>query len=102
MTSSKSSNFVLHNEGAKKSRVELRVSTTQKHILQSAALNAGVDLTAFILSIALKEAERMKVRSLTLESWEKINSLINNPPEPTNELIALFKGKKHGYTINFT
>ncbi|MBW4508874.1 MAG: DUF1778 domain-containing protein [Scytonematopsis contorta HA4267-MV1] len=87
----------------KESRVDLRISQEQKDLLETAASLKGLSLSAYLLSNSLEAARK------DIESYEKLVlsdkdrdlflSLIENPPEPNQNLksaMKIFKDKYKG------
>ncbi len=85
----------------KESRVDLRISQEQKDLLETAASLKGLSLSAYLLSNSLEAARK------DIESYEKLVlsdkdrdlflSLIENPPEPNQNLKSAMKRFKDKY-----
>ncbi|KTR97866.1 DUF1778 domain-containing protein [Pantoea dispersa] len=77
----------------KDTRVELRTSLDIKEKLRAAASLAGVDLSAFIIMAATREAQHMidseHTRHLNEQAWKKLNAILESAPQPTEELVDL-------------
>jgi uncharacterized protein (DUF1778 family) len=71
-------------------RVDLRMTSRQKHVIQAAASYEGTNLTSFILRLALQEAEEITRRAERLElsarDSQRVLELLENPPAPTPAL----------------
>jgi uncharacterized protein (DUF1778 family) len=69
----------------KDERIDLRLSSQQKEILNQAALERGLSLSSFLLDAALTEAENQladrRIFKLSDEHWEAFNEAINDPTE---------------------
>lgn len=81
------------DKALKNVRVELKASPNVKNRLREAAQVIGVDLGAFISSVAVKRAESVldnqHHHELSNQSWELMNQLIVEPTQPTFVLKAL-------------
>lgn len=71
-------------------RVDLRMTSRQKRVIQAAASYEGTNLTSFILRLALHEAEEVTRRAERLElsarDSGRVLELLENPPAPTPAL----------------
>jgi uncharacterized protein (DUF1778 family) len=71
-------------------RVDLRMTSRQKQVIQAAASYEGTNLTSFILRQALREAEEITRRAERLElsarDTRRVLELLENPPAPTPTL----------------
>lgn len=78
-------------------RVILKISASVQEILQRAAELSGASLNEFIVQAALKEAKQItedeRVIFLSERDAEKVFSLIENPPAPSERLKEA--AKKH-------
>jgi uncharacterized protein (DUF1778 family) len=74
----------------KVNRIDLRVNSEQKELLEKAASLKGLSLSAYLLSHGLEaaKAELEKHQSLVLNDRDRdlFLSLIVNPPEPNQSL----------------
>ena len=82
----------------RKSNITMRTTEKEKRYLQNAAELAGFsNLTNFIMTAARKEANRimsdMNTTYVSAKDWDKINTLLENPPKPNESLVALLKDK---------
>lgn len=77
-------------EHVENGRVELRLRPEDKATLARAAALKRLDLTSFILNIALPEAEAVITEAETLKLSERdslrVLDLLENPPAPTARL----------------
>ena len=85
------------------SRIELRTTEEIKNLLNAAAAQTGVDLTSFVMANVVPVAreivaqrERLKV---TAADFKAVVALLENPPPPTEALIALMQEKSKGHGI---
>jgi uncharacterized protein (DUF1778 family) len=78
-------------------RVDLRMTSLQKRVIQAAASYEGTSLTSFILRQALNEAEAITRRTERLElsarDVERVLELLENPPAPTPALRSAVADK---------
>ena len=78
---------------AKTTRIDLRVNKKDKEILETAAYLNRTSLSSYILSVAINAAkmdlEKEEILILSNEQRDKIIQLLDNPPEPNEELRAL-------------
>ena len=77
-------------------RISMRASAeTKKYFLAAAALSGYNSLSSFILSTVHKEAQKImsetQSRVLSKKDMDLVISLLNNPPEPNENLIALMQ-----------
>ena len=80
---------------AKTNRIDLRISSEDKSLLEQAADIKNVSLSNYILSIIMKQAE-LDVKAnekivLSDEGAKFILEMFDNPPEPTPALKQLIK-----------
>ena len=79
----------------KDARIDLRVTKEQKEFLEQVSEEQKTTLSNYIMSIVMNQAELdNKVNKEVLlnnEQWDYVEKLINNPPEPTQELKDLFQ-----------
>ncbi len=78
---------------AKTTRIDLRVNKKDKEILETAAYLNRTSLSSYILSVAINAAkmdlEKEEILILSNEQRDQIIQLLDNPPEPNEELRAL-------------
>lgn len=74
-------------------RMELKTTTEAKQLLNQAAVLDGMDLTAFVLGSAIERARKViadhALISLTLKGQSALADLLNNSPQPTQDMKAL-------------
>lgn len=79
-----------HGREHRTERVDLRMTSRQKQVIQAAASYEGTNLTGFILSRALRDAEEIARRvdrlELTARDSRRVLELLENPPAPTPAL----------------
>ena len=79
----------------KMDRIDLRISPEDKRILEMAATSKRVSLSSYILSLALQgaeaELERANTIRVTMEGWTQLMGMLDNPPEPSEDLKKLFQ-----------
>ncbi|MEM9273916.1 MAG: DUF1778 domain-containing protein [Cyanobacteria bacterium P01_F01_bin.143] len=77
-------------ENPKKSRIEIRVNSEEKKLLEQAASIRGVGLSAYMLSLTLTSAREdiSAYQKLTLSNkdWDVFVSALENPDEPNTSL----------------
>lgn len=80
-------------QGAKRERLEARLTGEEKAVLQRAAALSGRSMTDFVISSAMAAAEETirthQVIVLTAEDSIAFAEAILNPPAPTKELRNL-------------
>jgi uncharacterized protein (DUF1778 family) len=70
-------------------RVDVRMRSTEKEFLKAAAYAAGLTLSGFIVSSALREAHRITKTTLTTsEQASAFGELLLKPPAPTKAAVA--------------
>ncbi len=74
-------------------RISMRTNIETKKFLAAAATMSGFNsLSSFILSTAYREAKKIlsesQGRIVSESDMEVIRSLLNNPPEPNDKLVA--------------
>lgn len=79
----------------KESRIDIRLLPEDKKTLEKAASLKRLTLSAYILSVA-KEAARIDIEReesvlLADDARDQLLALLENPPEPTEKLKALFR-----------
>lgn len=72
-------------------RIELRATKEEKRILVAAAAQERLDVTSFIMRLALPAARQVVSRAerivLSRRDSERILNLLENPPKPTRALV---------------
>ena len=80
---------------AKNNRINIRVSDTDKEMLELAARYSKQSLSSYIVDIVLKQAELdiRKNETICLNNTQRdvLLKLLDNPPLPNDALKALFK-----------
>ena len=80
-------------------RIELRASREEKRMLAAAAAYERLDLTAFVMRIALPAAEEVVARheriALSARDSARVLSLLERPPKPTAALRAAAKRRRN-------
>jgi uncharacterized protein (DUF1778 family) len=70
-------------------RVDVRMRSQEKEFLKAAAYAAGLTLSGFIVSSALREAHKITRSTLTTsEQASTFGSLLLKPPAPTKTAVA--------------
>ena len=72
----------------KTERIEVRLSTEHKAVIENAAALRGQSLSAFVVSEALEQARRLQLTVLTRRDWEQFLEIMDREEEPTPALIA--------------
>lgn len=79
----------------KNNRIDLRVDINHKKVLETAAELNHLSLSAYIISVCLKQAKMdiQENETLFLSQSDRIlvNELLTNPPEPDDALKELLK-----------
>jgi uncharacterized protein (DUF1778 family) len=79
-------------------RIELRTSREQKRLLNAAAAYEQLDLTSFVMRMALPAAEKIVARHelITLSARDSVRvlELLENPPKPPAALRAAAKRRR--------
>jgi uncharacterized protein (DUF1778 family) len=82
----------------KDERIEFRVSSEMKTLIQQAASLQGVSTSDFLAATAYREAKKTidehEVIRLSREESERFVDLLLNPPAPNEALRNLMKGSK--------
>ena len=85
----------MQSANIKSARVEFKTTQDIKALLQKASYAIGLDLSSFLISVAVKEAKKIlneeKFLKLTNQEWEHFEKVLNNPPKPPKELKNLMK-----------
>jgi uncharacterized protein (DUF1778 family) len=80
------------NQPIENARVVARIPPTVKETLQRAADLSGATLNQFLVQAALKEANRVletdRTIALSERDAQRIFDLIENPPAPSQQLLA--------------
>lgn len=83
---------------ARVSRLDIRTTLKAKELLENAAHFLGVTTSAFILECAMERAIKILEQSHTIHlnqsESKKFLVLLENPPEPNENLKRLFKKNK--------
>jgi len=70
-------------------RVDVRMRSNEKNFLKAAACAAGLTLSGFMVSSALREAHRVTKTTLaTPEQAAAFGELLLNPPPPTKTAVS--------------
>ncbi len=95
---------------AQRSKIEIRTTKAQKQIIEQAAQAEGVNVTAFIFSRVLPEAQRVlgdrSLFVLNQASWDKFTGILNRPARPNAKLKSLLttpsvlEGRRHSHGRN--
>lgn len=79
----------------KTARIDLRVTESEKALLEQVCEEQKMSLSNYIMSIVLKQAaldmEANKKVDLNKKQWDFVMDLLDNPPEPTESLKDLFR-----------
>ena len=79
----------------KSDRLDIRLSNEDKILIEKAAIYNRQSISNYIVSVMRKQAqidiEKNETLVLSNKDRDFILSLLNNPGEPTEELISLFK-----------
>ena len=85
------------NLADKSARIELRVSPSEKRLIEKAAVLAHTDVTGFIRQLVLPVAEdavtTAQQHRLSAEDGQLMLDLLENPPAPTPALVAAARAK---------
>lgn len=86
---------------AKVKRIDLRISSEQKELLEKAASLKGLSLSAYMLSHCLEVAQNELAANqklvLTDRDRDLFLSLMQNPPEPEETLVKAMKNFQENY-----
>lgn len=78
-----------------RSKIEIRATPAQKQIIEKAAQTEGVNVTSFIFSRVLPEAQRiLGERSLFVLSqseWADLEAILHRPAKPSPQLRKLMQ-----------
>ena len=79
-------------------RIELRATKEEKRILVAAAAQERLDVTSFIMLLALPAAREVVDRAqrivLSKRDSERVLNLLENPPKPTRMLLDAAKRRQ--------
>lgn len=85
------------------SRLNMRVAPDQKALIEQAASARGLDVTAFVLSAAVREAEMALTERtyfvLDAENYDRFLALLDRPVQEKPEVAALRERVKMGKWI---
>ncbi len=91
---------MIPTKNTKKSRIEIRVSSEEKKLLERAAAIKGLGLSAYMLSLTLASAREdlatYQKLSLSTKDWNIFVSALEDPDEPNTaltEAAAKFRQK---------
>ena len=80
-------------------RIELRASREEKRVLAAAAAYERLDLTTFVLRVALPAAEEVMARHerimLSARDSARVLELLEHPPKPTAALRAAARRRRN-------
>lgn len=80
-------------------RIELRASREEKRVLAAAAAYERLDLTTFVLRVALPAAEEIMARheriTLSARDSARVLELLESPPKPTAALRAAARRRRN-------
>ena len=78
----------------KDQRVNLRIDSSAKNLLQRAASYRNKSITQFLVDTAVEEAARVvreqETISLSQQDWDTFFDALNEPPEPNRALREAF------------
>ena len=79
----------------KSNRIDIRLSDADKEIIEKAASYSRQSVSSYIISVVVKQAQLDLIENETLhlsnQDRDFIINLLDNPPEPNENLRALFK-----------
>ena len=77
---------------AREDRIELRAAQEEKRLLAAAAAHERMDVTSFVmpkvLPVAREVVDRAERIVLSKRDTERVLKLLENPPKPTQALLA--------------
>ena len=83
---------------ARNDRIELRATKEEKRILVAAATRERLDVTSFIMRLALPAAREVVDQAerivLSKRDSRHVLHLLENPPKPTRALLAAAKRRR--------
>lgn len=78
---------------AKMDRIDLRISSSDKAIIEMAAASKRLSLSSYMVSASMEIANRDLAQQETLvlseQDWNQLVDLLDNPPELNDELKKL-------------
>lgn len=78
---------------APRSKIEIRTTPAQKQIIEQAAQAEGMNVTSFIFSRVLPEAQRVlgdrSLFVLNQPSWDNLAAILSRPAKPSAKLKEL-------------
>lgn len=81
--------LLLTQRNNREERVDVRMRSVEKQFLKAAASAAGLTLSGFIVSSALREAKRITKTTLTTpEQAAAFGDLLLKPPAPAQTAVA--------------
>jgi uncharacterized protein (DUF1778 family) len=88
---------VMQRPNKREERVDVRMRSNEKEFLKAASYAAGLTLSGFIVSAALREAHRITKTTLTTpKQATAFGELLLKPPAPTRTAVAsLRKGRRY-------
>lgn len=79
-------------------RIELRATKEEKRILVTAAAQERLDVTSFIMRLALPAARKVVDQAerivLSKRDTQRVLNLLENPPKPTRALLDAAKRRQ--------
>ena len=83
---------------ARDDRIELRATKEEKRLLASAAAYERLDVTSFIMQKVLPTAREVVARAerivLSSRDTQRVLQLLENPPKPTQALLAAARRRR--------
>jgi uncharacterized protein (DUF1778 family) len=83
---------------ARAERIELRATSQEKQLLQSAAAHERVDVTTFILQrvvpVAREIVDRAERIKLSERDTQRVLELLENPPNPPARLVQAARARR--------
>jgi len=94
---------IVESEISRSERMELRATKREKALLARAAALEHLDVTSFVLRAALPAAQSIVDQHeyivLNERDTEFILDLLENPPDPTPELVDAFRAMQEHRTL---
>ena len=79
-------------DGLRDQRVDLRMPAADKAMLEKAASHRHMNITSFVLAVAIPEARKIlsEVESVTMsgKDSQRVMAYLDHPPAPTPTLLA--------------